>query len=450
MPEAPTIVAPAPAARPAAPGAPSAVPASAGEIHVTPRGTTAVPAATTTDPKPTPAKQRLRDSLVAKSNANPRTAMPPAKPVEKAATPAAAPAKPAEAAPAAAPAAPAAAAEPGAAPAATPEGGESTAVDPKTGKKLSPWKLLDQYKERLTKAEAEALELRKGAMPEQDRKALEERLNRAEARAKELEEKMVFTDYSQTEEFKQKYVAPYDKAWRVAMAEMKGIMVSDEQGGERPVTPEDLLTIVNSPLAQARQLADKHFGSYANDVMAHRNEIRGLFDKQQEAIEEVRKNGLTKKQQETEAQQRAAQELNKTISTAWAQENQAVLADERHGNLFKPRDNDEEWNNSLKKGYELVDTGWSVNPGDPKLTPEQRTEIIRKHAAIRNRAAAFGPLRVEVNRLTAQVKALTDELAQYKGSEPPSGTERTVGATVPGAAGNAKQRLMDELRKKAR
>lgn len=446
MPEAPTIVAPAPPSRPAAPGAPSAVPASAGEIHVTPRGTTAVPAAVSNEPKVGAAKQKLRDSLVAKSNANPRTAMSPAKPAAPAAAPAAAP-KPGEAAPAAA----APAAQPGAAPAAAPEGGESTAVDPATGKKPSPWKLVDQYKERLTKAEAELLELRKGAMPEADRKAVEERLARAEARAKELEEKMVFTDYSQTEEFKQKYVAPYDKAWRVAMAEMKGIMVSDDQGGERPVTPEDLLTIVNSPLAQARQLADKHFGSYANDVMAHRNEIRGLYDKQQEAIEEVKKNGLTKKQQETEAQQRAAQELNKTISTVWKQENDAVLSDQKHGNLFKPRENDEEWNSSLKKGYELVDTGWSVNPGDPKLTPEQRTEIIRKHAAIRNRAAAFGPLRVEVNRLQAQVKSLTDELAQYKGSEPPSGSERTVGAAAPATApGGAKARLMDELRKKAR
>lgn len=439
MPEAPTIVPPTAPARPAAPGAPSAVPASAGEIHVTPRGT--IPAGQP-EPKPGSAKAKLRENLEAKSNANPRTAAPVAKPAAPAAAPAAP--KPGEAA---APAAePAAAAEPT-------KPGESTTVDsnaPKDGKKPNPWKLVEDYKAKASKAEQELTQLRQNQMPENDRKALEERATKAEARAKQLEEHMTFVDYSQTEEFKAKYVEPYDKAWKVAMGELKDIKITDPQGGERDVTPADLLTIVNAPLAKARQLADEFFGPFANDVMAHRNEIRGLFDKQNAALDEVKKNGLTKRQQEMEAQQKGMAEMTKAISATWQQENEAVLKDEKYGALFKPREGDEHWNQRLAKGYELVDKAFSQNPSDPKLTPEERSAVIRRHAAVRNRAAAWGALRGEVESLQAQLKALNEELVQYKGSEPPSGSERAPNAPGAPGAGSAKENMLSELRKRAR
>ena len=436
MPEAPTIVAPAAPPRPAAVGAPSAVPASSGEIHVTPRGLT--PGATP-EPKPGAAKAKLFEKLSEKSTGGPRsaTATPPAKP--------------------------ATATEPGAEPAATaPEtppadtakpGEVSTAVDtttPKDGKKPNPWKLVEDYKGKATKAEQELAELRKMLTPDNDRKALEERATRAEARAKQLEEHMTFVDYSQTEDFKAKYVEPYDKAWKVAMAELKDIKVGDGQGGERDVHPQDLLTIVNAPLAKARQMAEEFFGSFANDVMAHRNEIRGLFDKQAAALEEAKKSGLTKKQQETEAQQRAMGDLAKTITSTWQQENEAVLKDEKYGSLFKPREGDEHWNQRLSKGYELVDKAFSQNPADPKLTPEERASVIRRHAAVRNRAAAWGALRGEVESLQSQLEALTKELSQYKETEPPNGAGRTPNGAVAGGAGNAKANMFQKLREKAR
>lgn len=435
--EAPVIVPAAPPARPAAPGAPSAVPASSGEIHVTPPASrpTATP-----EPKPESAKGKLFKSLENKSNANPRTAAPAARPAPPA--PAAAP-KPADAA------APAAAPEPGAPAAEAPKPGESTTVDPKDGKKPNPWKLVDEYKVKATKYEQELAELRKNQLPENDRKTFEERVSKAEARAKQLEEAMTFVDYSQTEEFKSKYVEPYDKAWKTAMAELKDIKVGDGQGGERDVLPADLLTIVNAPLAKARQLADEFFGPFANDVMAHRNEIRGLFDKQSAALEDAKKNGVARKQQELEAQKKAMGDLTNTISTTWQKENEAVLKDEKYGALFKPREGDEHWNQRLAKGYELVDKAFSQNPADPKLTPEERASVIRRHAAVRNRAAAWGALRGEVENLTAANKALTDELAQYKGTEPPSGSERTPAPPGAPGAGNAKANLFAELRKKA-
>jgi hypothetical protein len=433
--EAPTIVAPTPAARPAAAGAPSAVPASSGEIHVSPRGAIPTP---TPDTKPGAAKTKLFEKLSEKANGGARTATAAPKAAE-AAKPAAA-AAPTDATPAADPAA--AAAEP------AKPGEVSTAVDKDT-KKPSPWKLVEEYKGKATKAEQELAALKQNQLPENDRKSLEERVSRAEARAKQLEEHMTFVDYAQTEDFKMKYVEPYDKAWKSAMSELKGIKVMDAQGGERDVHPEDLLTIVNAPLAKARQLADENFGSFANDVMAHRNEIRGLFDKQSAALEEAKKNGLTKRQQDTEAQQAAMGKLSETISTTWKAENEAVLKDEKYGSLFKPREGDEHWNQRLAKGYELVDKAFSQNPADPKLTPEERASVIRRHAAVRNRAAAWGALRGEVESLSSQLKAVTEELSQYKESEPPNGAGRTPNASTAGGAGSAKAQMWNKLREKA-
>jgi uncharacterized membrane protein len=387
----------------------------------------------------------LRESLEAKSNANPRTTTAPAaKPAERPGTQAApATAKPAEAAAPAAPAAePTTAAE-------APKPGESTAVDPnapKDGKKPSPWKLVEDYKAKATKAEQELAQLRQNQFSENDRKALEERATKAEARATELHQKLVDKDWAESDDYK-KYQGEYDQAWKVAISEMHGIKVSDGQGGERDVTPSDLLTIVQMPMAQARQMADEYFGAYANDVMLHRNKIRELFDNQDKTLKSKREESLAKKQKDVEAQQKAMGDLTKAISATWQQENEAVLKDEKYGALFKPREGDEHWNQRLAKGYELVDKAFASNPSDPNLTPEERAAVIRRHAALRNRAAAWGALRGEVESLQSQLKALTEELAQYKETEPPGGAGRTPAAPGAPGRGSAKADMLAGLRK---
>jgi len=440
--EAPTIVPPSAPARPVAAGAPSAVPASAGEIHVTPGKLTPVPSEA---PKTGSAKSRLRESLEAKSNANPRTAAPPvAKPVERPGTAATPPVQPKPGEATASPAEPAATAA-----TETPKPGESTAVDPKDGKRPSPWKLVEDYKAKATKAEQELAQLRQNQLPENDRKSLEERIAKAEQQAAEYKKRLIDKDWQESDDYK-KQQSEYESAWKVAIAEMQGITVSDGQGGERPVSAQDLLTIVNAPMAQARKMSEELFGSYANDVMLHRNKIRDLFDNQSKSLEAKKAESLAKKQQELETQAKTQKELMQTISTTWQKENEAALNDPKYGPLFKPREGDEQWNQRLAKGFELVDKAFSQNPADPKLTPEERAAVIRRHAAVRNRAAAWGPLRGEVEALTAQVKSLTEELATYKGTEPPTGGERkTAPAAAPGS-GNAKAGIMEELKKRAR
>lgn len=334
-------------------------------------------------------------------------------------------------------------------------------VDPKTGKvpetkagdgkRPNPWKMVDEYKVKLAAAEKERDELRKGGVPEEARKAYEEKLTKAETRVQDLEKYLTFVDYSQTEEFKTQYVKPYEKAWSSAMAEIKDLTITDlGNGQERAVTANDMLQLVNAPLAKARQLATEMFGEFANDVMQHRQKIQGLFQAQQEALDTAKNSGQEKLKQARDEQQRQQSTLVQSIKQDWETENKSIQSHEKYGVYFQPREGDEKWNSGLEKGFALVDKAYAENPSDPKLTPEQRKEVIRRHAAVRNRAASWGPMRVEVERQASQIKALQEELSQYKELEPGAAGSRTPNANGAGSeGGTAKDRMLANLKKRA-
>jgi hypothetical protein len=394
-----------------------------GEIHI---GGTPSTSTVPEPPKPGSAKEALGKRLAEKGAKPPTPETPPAPATPQTPKPGEVPtgAKPPET--------PAAAA---------PETTETPAVDPKTGKppKESPWKIIDGYKERLAKAERALLEAGKGGIP----KEVQERITKAEARAKELEDEIRFVNYEKSPEFKTKYGDPYDAAWKRAVAEVSEIPVNDN-GASRPATSQDILDLVNLPLGAARSLANERFGEFADDVMAHRKEIRGLFDQRQAALEEARKTG-TQREQELQQQRQANQEkIVGEIKTEWQKANDEALADEKNGSFFKPIEGDEHWNQRLAKGFELVDRAFSENPEAPNLTPEQRKSIVRRHAAVRNRAAAFGPMKHKISTLETKLAELTKELEQFKGSEPAAGGRQpSNGAQEPASA---KQSVFGKLR----
>jgi hypothetical protein len=85
---------------------------------------------------------------------------------------------------------------------------------------------------------------------------------------------------------------------------------------------------------------------------------------------------------------------------------------------------------------------------DLSLTPEQRQEIIERHAAVRNRAAAFGRLRYQNEQLAKQVKDLEDRLKAYQSSTPPIGGDTP--SSDGGQESSAKATVYGALRKLAK
>lgn len=384
-------------------GAPSATPASAGVINVVPP---TVAGTHTETPPEESAKGKLFSDLAKKGRPtnSPREEKPASeKPVRSVE------ANPEETPPL----------KPGEKPAEVKPGEKPVEGKETKPGKPNPWKMLEEYKTKLTTAEKERDDARAAVLPEVDKKKYDERVTKSEARVKELEDHLRFVDYSKTEDFKKQYVEPYNKAWGEAMSELKEITVMDPSTQtERAVTAQDMLELVNMPLGKAREIADEVFGKFADDVMAHRKAIKTLFEKQQTALEDARKNGAEHLKNQQEESKRKDGEIRDQVTKLWTSENEAVLKDEKYGAYFAPKDGDEVWNQRLAKGFELVDRALAENPMDPKLNAEQRAAIIRRHAAVRNRAASWGALRATNEVLAEKNAALEKELSEYKGTEP--------------------------------
>lgn len=329
-----------------------------------------------------------------------------------------------------------------------PEATTTTPADKKGGK-VSPWKLVDDYKARLTKAEKDLADTKAQIVPEQERKSFQARTESSEKRVKELEDEIRHVNYSKSAEFQEKYQKPYNKAWNRAMAEVSEITLTDPKTNEvRAVTAADILQLVNLPLGRAQDISDELFGKFSNTVMGHRKEIRTLFDAQNEALEEAKNNSGLREQQQKEQFERTISTIKEQVSKLWQESNQQAIADEQHGSFFKPREGDEEWNTRLEKGFALVYDAFSHNPMAPNLTAEQRADVVRKHSAVLNRAASWGALRFENNRLNSKIKELETALAGYKKSTPSAGgTTQPNGSVEPSSSID---RMQARLQKVAR
>ena len=309
---------------------------------------------------------------------------------------------------------------PGAEPAEAPVSG-TPPVDPAKKGKVSPWKLVEEHKAARLKAETELVELRKSIVDPAKVKELETRASDFEKRAKELDDHMKFVDYTRSQEFQDKYKKPYDDSWQKWMGELGELTVQDANGQERPLAPQDLLELVNLPLQRAREEAESKFGNFADDVMAARKEIRGLFDSQNKALAEAKKSSSERIAQMQKQHQESQETLRKEITSVWEAANKSVTTDETLKKFFAPVEGDEEGNTRLQKGYEMADRAFSVNPNNPQFTAEQRAEVVRLHAAIRNRSAGFGRLAYQNAKLESTIKELTETLNKYKGVQPPAG-----------------------------
>lgn len=331
-------------------------------------------------------------------------------------------------------------------------------IDPKTGKpkKANPWKLFDEEKKARATAEAEVQRLKTSIVPEQERTAIMERVTKAEARTKELEDHIRFVSYEKSAEFKEKYDAPYEAAWKRATSELSEITVDDGTGQRRHVTPEDILELVNMPLEKARAIADEVFGKFSNDVMVHRKEIKKLFQERESALEDARKNGGLRDQQRQEQFQKQSSEVSGFLQKAWQEVESAFLADKansEHFTLKTPKEGEEltpeerEHNEAIEKGRAIVKKAWGRNAMAPGLTPEQRREIIKDNKAVELRAIGFGPLKRLAKRQAAKIAQLEKDLQQYSGSTPGAGG-RTPEVTAERGS-SARESLFANIRKRA-
>lgn len=301
---------------------------------------------------------------------------------------------------------------------------------PEKGKegKVSPWKLVDQFKERAAKAEARVLELEKAQVSPEKAKETSERYSNLEKEAQAMREELRYFNAEKYDPDVSKAEAEYQGAWKRALSELGELTVDDGAGNKRPLSGEDLMTLVSMPLVEAAELADKVFGRFAPQVLDYRKEIKTLFQAKQAKLEELKKSGATREKDRMEAHQKQVKEIADFTRENYQKAVNEGLSDPKFGQYFQPKEGDDEWNTRLQKATDFVDKAILANSSDPRLSPEDRKKAVQQHAAIRNRAIGWSMMLLRANRAEAEATALKKELAEYK-STTPSAEGRTSTAT---------------------
>lgn len=293
---------------------------------------------------------------------------------------------------------------------------QTTEPDPKPPKaaelRVAYEKTKETLKERDARIKALETELkttRETPREDPEKQTLLGKLQAEEKRRTALEEKLRLVDYQQSDEFVKNYTEPYNKAWQRAASEIQELTIELEDGSTRPATVQDLVALSSMKLGEARKYAKQMFGDGSDEVMAHLRKLRELSDAQQTALAEA------KSKSEAHFKQHAEQSLQERqkVAKLWKDENSAWT--ERYPRFFAPKDGDDEGNALLAKGYAMADKAFSTNG---QASPEERVKL---HAEMRNKAAGFSRVALELKRARTRIKELETSLAAYEESEPPAG-----------------------------
>lgn len=246
-------------------------------------------------------------------------------------------------------------------------------------------------------------------------------------RADELEQKVAHYDYSESPEFKERYVKPFEERFRDAQDTLSKLTKAD--GGK--LTMDELESIMVSGEVDAYQLITEMFDGakqmYASNLV---KDVYSLDRARTLALQQSRHTALQRRK-DSQAQQVAQTEA---LRNRFQEEIETRRT--KNSEWYAPREKDTKWNRALQDGETLADAAF-IPPANIK--PEQAVAIM---AEVRHRAAAFVPLQQGFLALEGKVAALEKELARYKGSTPGRGE---VGDTATHAP-QSKFRTMDDAK----
>lgn len=284
-----------------------------------------------------------------------------------------------------------------------------------------PWKLVREHKKARAKLEAEIVELKKLIPNEVARKEELTKLENLEKQNKELLDHIRFVDFTKHPDFTEKYVKPYNTAWETTMRRLSGVIVTEADGSKRSVQPSDIAALGQLPADQAIEVAEQKFGKLGPWVAERVEELRQLNDAKFAALEKAQKEGVEFFEKSAKEQADQQKEMNGFLSEAWEKSLNGIKTHSKYGRYFNPKEGDTEFNAALETGIKKAEAALSADPRQPGLTPEQRAKIVRGHAAVRQKAAAWNVMNLTISRLESKLAAAEKKLAQYESSEPPIG-----------------------------
>lgn len=325
---------------------------------------------------------------------------------------------------------------------------EEKPLKPGEKAKVSPWKLVDHYKVTNTTLQKEIAELR--AQQGKPPKELQEKWESIQKRNDELEQHIRFVDYQKSSEFVEKYSKPYEEAWVRAISGLKGLRLQfrNEETGEvaaRDITPQDIAALANMDPATARLEIRQRFPEDAAEVKGYIERIRDLAHEQNKALEEHKTKGGEWLKQQQEQYQAKVKEFTEKNTKLWEQYNKEAT---EKFEFLRPVEGQQERNEKLEKATKFVDEALNGRINDPNLTEDQRAAILKRHAALRNRAIAYSVLMHENKSLKAKIAEHEKALKAYQESEPTGGGGK--GKEVNGEGGDMMEQVLQGMNKYAR
>lgn len=336
---------------------------------------------------------------------------------------------------------------------------QASKVEPtdKKEKKLSPWRVIDDYKKTTAelKAKVETYEKEiatlKSSKPAEVPKEIQERLTAAEAKIKEYEDDIRFTNYRKHPEYIEKYWKPYEAEFSKTMHKLEGIPVNLPDGSTRPIDAKDILNLLMMNAADAETKAREAFGDYGGTVIRRVEKLQDLFDAQNMALEDAKKNGAEREKQWREQRETEQRQVGELINNTWSAERRAATTDPKHGKYFTPVEGDQKGNAALAKGLEFADKVFKLNPMEPGISNEERQDRVKRHVAAFYRQAAYPRMRQWLEERDARIAELEKQLDEYAESEPgQSGGTSKPAPAAPKPGENFFSGFAEKLRKKAR
>lgn len=291
--------------------------------------------------------------------------------------------------------------------------GEKPTAEPSGPKELRA--AYERSKARIKELET-SLESVRSAKPAEDpeKKTLSERLEVIEKQRKELEDELRVSAWERSPEFKREYAEPFEQAFKDAYAKIVQLTITDAEGNQAKATEQHLNALLRMGYDERLKAIETWFPGPASAASVAKmvDDIESMHQRKLHAIDQHRKQGEEVFRQRSEQ----AAKQQEQMRAAWKQHVQEGI--DGHPDLFVAADDDPKGKELLTKGMQLADLAFS---GSSVLPP---TELVKVHAAIRNKAGGYDYLAYRWRQATKRIKELEAKIADYEKSEPGEGSGR--------------------------
>lgn len=292
--------------------------------------------------------------------------------------------------------------------------------------------------EKVTSLEAKLAEREKQG---KDSESVVKRVAELEKQLEERDKRLYALNVAESQEFKDKYVQPYNSAAEDAKSaiERMDVVLKDAEGnvtGTRQASWENdfaqVFHLNKTSVTKANAKAREIFGDDAAMVMNMVHSLYGLDRSRQKALSDLQTNANANRDKEI-ADNKARQEW---LAKSWRDINTDLA--EKTPEYFQPDPKDKQRAELFTKSLALVD----ARHNGKALTDVQQVTL---DAQVRLRAAAFPVLKYDNAKLKDEITTLQAELAELRGGAP-GDTQHQTGATAPAAEKSVLEELDEVLK----